>query len=360
MIPAARDAIELSLIIPAYNESAIILRNIEEIEQWMKEHQPEIDYEIVLVDDGSTDGMGKLIDERAKADARLKSLHHIGNRGRGRAIRTGFENSVGRYVICLDADLSYAPEHIARLLEPLRSGRADITLASAYHPDGSVANVPFARALVSRWGNRVLSAGLRGKFRTVTCVVRGYARDVLDELELINDGKDLHLEVIQKAELFGMRVIEVPAHLKWRDRERGKKRKTRLLDYVPFLSMSGTIASHLTYNYVLRPGAMLNIPVLALLLVSLVGFSTLLIAFLKRLVTSPDGFGLTTLYLVLRETLINGELTLFLSIGALVISMVFVAFYFASQQNKRNYEELYTLLNRMNRRLKNLEEKQER
>jgi dolichol-phosphate mannosyltransferase len=355
-----RNNVELSLIIPAYNESAIILRNVEEVERWVNENQPDIDYEIVVIDDGSTDGMGKLVDERAKTDARLKSLHHNGNRGRGRAIRTGFENSSGRYVICLDADLSYAPDHIVSLLEPLRSGLADITLASAYHPGGSVTNVPFTRAVVSRWGNRVLSVGLRGKFRTVTCVVRGYTRGALDQLELINDGKDLHLEIIQKAELFGLRVIEVPAHLKWRDRERGKKRKTRLLDYVPFLSMSGTIASHLTYNYVLRPGAMLNIPVLGLLLVSLLGFLTLFIAFLNRLVTSPDSFGLSNLYLVLRETLINGELTLFLSVGSLVISMVFVAFYFASQQNKRNYEELYTLLNRMNSRLKNLEEKQER
>jgi glycosyltransferase involved in cell wall biosynthesis len=282
-------------------------------------------------------------------------VHHNGNRGRGRAIRTGFEASTGRFVICLDADLSYSPDHIPRLLEPLRSGRADITLASAYHPEGQVTNVPLARALMSKWGNRVLSAGLRGKFNTVTCVVRGYTRDVLDHLELINDGKDLHLEIIQKAELFGLRVVEVPAHLKWRDRDRGQKRKTRLLDYIPFLSMSGTIASHLSYNYVLRPGAILNIPVIGLLIAAVLGMLLLFIAFVENLFTTPG-----SLFQTLRETLVNGQLTLSLTVGALVISMVFIAFYFASQQNKRNYEELYTLLSRVNDRLKKLEETKDR
>ncbi|QWG14869.1 glycosyltransferase family 2 protein [Bradyrhizobium sediminis] len=355
-----RRNIELSLIIPAYNESAIILRNVEEIEQWMGQHQPDIDYEIVVIDDGSTDAMGQLIDERAKTDPRLKTLHHNGNRGRGRAIRSGFENSAGRYVICLDADLSYGPDHIPALLEPLKTGAADITLASAYHPAGSVSNVPFSRALLSRWGNRVLSVGLRGKFHTVTCVVRGFTRDVLDHLELINDGKDLHLEIIQKAELFGLRVVEIPAHLKWRDRDRGRKRKTRIVDYIPFLSMSGTIASHLSYNYVLRPGSILNIPVVGLLAATLIGVLTIIYAFGERLINLPGGLGPTKLYQALRETLINGELTLLLTGGALVVSMVFIAFYFASQQNKKNYEELYTLLNRINIRLRELQEKKNR
>ena len=78
-----------------------------------------------------------------------------------------------------------------------------------------------------------------------------------------------------------------------------------------------------------------------------------------RMVGSP-GDEVAKIYQTLRETLINGQLTLSITVGALVISMVFIAFYFASQQNKRNYEELYTLLSRVNDRLKKLEEKQDR
>lgn len=354
------DDIKLSLIVPAYNESAIILRNIDEIERWMGQNQPSVAYELIIVDDGSTDGMGALIDERAKTDPRLIALHHGRNRGRGRAIRTGFAGSRGDFVICLDADLSYSPDHIPRLLEPLQAGQADITLASAYHPEGSVTNVPFTRAIVSRWGNRVLSAGVRGKFSTVTCVVRGFTRETLQQLELINDGKDLHLEIIQKAELFGLRVIEIPAHLKWRDRKRGQKRKTRLVDYIPFASMSGTIASHLSYNYVLRPGSLLNIPVFGLLLVALAGIGMMVFGFFERVSQLREGAGFGEYWHALRETLVNGSLTLSLTAGSIIISAVFIAFYFASQQSKRNYEEIYTLLNRMNLRLKELEDKKDR
>lgn len=351
--------IELSLIIPAFNESAIILRNVEEVESWMQENRPTLTYEVVVIDDGSTDAMGQLLDERAKTDPYLVPLHHKSNRGRGRAIRTGFEGSRGSYVVCLDADLSYSPDHISRLLEPLQADAADITLASAYHPNGSVSNVPFSRALLSRWGNRILSVGVRGKFRTITCVVRGFTRSAIDHLELINDGKDLHLEIIQKAELFGLRVLEIPAHLKWRDRHRGRKRKTRLRDYIPFASMSGTIASHLSYNYVLRPGAILTIPVFALLLAACIGAGIMTYGFVLHLSALPTGAGLTGYYTAFRETLIAGSLTLSLTVGSLVLSTIFLAFYFASQQSKRNYEEIYTLLNRMNLRLKQLEAKRD-
>lgn len=354
------DPIELSLIIPAYNEAVIIERNVEELESWMASEMPSVRYEIVVVDDGSTDGMGAKLDSRASTDPRLKVAHHKTNMGRGRAIRTGFEASRGQYVICLDADLSYAPSHIPRLLEPLQQDRADITLASAHHPEGSVINVPRTRALMSRWGNRVLSTGVKGRFNTVTCIVRGYRREVLDQLELVNDGKDLHLEIIQKAMLFGLRVVEIPAVLEWRDRSRGKKPRARLLDRIPFLSMSPTIASHLVYNYVLRPGSFLNIPVIGLFLVAIGGFVILLVTWIYRIAVSSSPFDLATIYSALRETLTHGALTFLVMVAALVISMVFTAFYFASQQNKRNFEELYLLMSRMNSRIKQLEKQLER
>lgn len=354
------DAIELSLVIPAYNEAVIIERNVEELESWMASEMPSVRYEIVVVDDGSTDGMGTKLDSRASTDPRLTVAHHKTNMGRGRAIRTGFETSRGQYVICLDADLSYAPSHIPRLLEPLQQDRADITLASAHHPEGSVINVPRTRALMSRWGNRVLSAGVKGRFHTVTCIVRGYRREVLDRLELVNDGKDLHLEIIQKAMLFGLRVIEVPAVLEWRDRSRGKKPRARLLDRIPFLSMSPTIASHLVYNYVLRPSSFLNIPVIGLFLVAIGGFVILLVTWIHRIAVSSSPFDPETIYTALRDTLTHGALTFLVMVAALVISMVFTAFYFASQQNKRNFEELYLLMSRMNSRIKQLEKQLER
>ncbi len=346
--------VELSLIIPAYNEAAIIVRNIGEVEAYMRDHLADIAYELIIVDDGSTDGMADLVAEHGKTHEAVRLVRHDRNRGRGRAIRTGFDASQGDFIICLDADLSYAPEHIARLLTPLKEGVADITLASAYHPEGSVQNVPTMRALLSRWGNRVLNAGIQSKIHTVTCVVRGYRRDALDAMELINDGKDLHLEIIQKAELFGLRLKEVPGHLKWRDRNRGRKPKTRLRDHIPLQGMSGMIASHLVYSYVLRPGTMLSIPVVSLLFISLIALITLIWSWAARLL-GPGAFGFSKLYGTLRETLLHGGLTLAVMISCLIIAIILLAFYFASQQSKRHHDEVYILLSRMNARLKELE-----
>lgn len=353
---SAESRVDLSLILPAYNEAAIIVRNTDELERWMDQHMPGLNYEILVVNDGSTDNTAEALEEHLKVARHLRVSHHRFNMGRGRAIRTGFDESLGKYVICLDADLSYVPEHIPDLLRPLQNGKADITLASAYHPQGSVRNVPWSRAILSKWGNMVLRSGLRGKYHTVTCVVRGYTREVLNLLEFSNNGKDLHLEVIQKAEMFGLRVVEVPGHLKWRDRDRGKKRKTRLLDYVPFLSMSGTIASHLVYNYVLRPGSFLNIPVAALLLLATAGGALLLWEWIS-VVISNGNVSFWGVYTALREVLFRGGLTLAISLSAFVISLIFIAFYFASHQNKRNFEEMYILLTRMNARIKELERK---
>lgn len=346
--------IDLSLIIPAFNESAIILRNIGELRSWMGEQLPDIRYEIIVIDDGSTDSMGDLVELALPSIPELRLARHQRNMGRGRGIRTGFEQARGRYLICLDADLSYAPYHIGRLLEPLQAGRADITLASAYHPQGSVSNVPAGRRIMSVLGNRILSAGFKSATRTVTCVVRGYRREAVDALELINDGKDLHLEILQKAELFGLRLEEVPADLRWRDRDRGKVKRKRIADYVPFMSMSGTIASHLIYSYVLRPGAILTYPAVALLLIAGIAIATLLGAWASRILAAGS-VAPGVLYGTLRETLIAGQLTMAVMAGALIVAAILGAFYFAAQQNKRNHDELYILMSRMNARLKDIE-----
>lgn len=351
-------SVDLSIIIPALNEAAIILSHVEEVQAYITKHMPTMAFEIIVVDDGSTDGMGALVAERAARDGQVRVVSHARNHGRGRAIRTGFAASKGKYIVCLDADLSYAPYHIPLLVEPLVRNEADITLASAYAPTGSVGNVPWSRAVLSRWGNRILSASAPGDLHTVTCIVRGYRREVIEQLELINDGKDLHLEVIQKAAMFRFRLKEVPAHLVWRDPDRKLRvKKTRWIDNIPFLAMSSTIASHLIYNYVLRPGSLLTMPIIILFVSAVVGSLMLAGSFVVRFATSPAALSFNKFYQVLRETLVSGSLTVALTLVAIIVSSIFLAFYFASQQSKKNFEETYMLLMRMNDRLKELERK---
>ena len=341
---------ELSIIIPAFNESGIILSNVDELASWMRAYYESLSFEIVVVDDGSTDGMGGILDTACGERDWLRVAHHATNMGRGKGVRTGFSAASGSYLICLDADLSYSPEHIPKLLEPLLAGRAEITLASVYHPDGKVINVPGQRAFLSRAGNRILSLGFGNKFSTVTCIVRGYTREVAKSLELVSDGKELHLEVIQKAQLLGYRIEEVPAILHWRDRKRGQAKNRMLLPEIAIFKMRKTVLSHLVFNYITNPGILLLIPILSLFAVITFGSSALAFALIQNL----NELDLTFLQTI-RQTLLDGQLTLIVVSFAFIFLMIFIGFYFLSLQSKRYFDETYTVIMRLNSRIKKIE-----
>lgn len=343
--------IELSIVIPALNESGIILENVDEVSIWIQKNMPSLTYEVLVVDDGSTDGMAELIQDAKATRTWLNVVSHSTNRGRGKGVRTGFENTTGKYIICLDADLSYSPDHIKPLLEPLLSDLADVTLASPYHADGKVIDVPWQRAVLSKWGNRILGFGFGGSLKTVTCIVRGYTREAVENLELVSDGKELHLEVIQKILLLGFRVLEVPATLFWRDKKRGKSPKKSIMPEIAIFKMRRTVLSHLIFNFITNPGMLLFIPMMVMLGLISVGAVSIFKVFIEKLIELPQ----EPLLSVLRQVLINGELTLIIMLFSMMLLMVFVAFYFISFQNKRYFEESYTLLMRMNKKMKQLE-----
>lgn len=348
------EAPELSFIIPALNESAIILNNVDEVAAWVQANLPSSSFEVIVVDDGSSDGMGAILEEAATSRPWLSVAYHKKNFGRGRGVRTGFKHSRGQYIFCLDADLSYAPSIIPDLLGPLKNGDADITLASAHHPQGDIVNVPGQRAMLSKWGNALLGKGFSEKYHTVTCIVRGFTREVVDSLELVNDGKELHLEIIQKAQMLGYRVLEVPAVLAWRDKKRGVTKRKSLLPEIAILKMRRTVLSHLIFNYITNPGILLFIPILTLLGIIVATGSMLLLSFIDKL-TNID----TSLFQVIRTTILDGQLSFLVLLFSFITLMIFLIFYFLSNQNKRYFEETYTLIMRMNSRIKELEKGKE-
>lgn len=115
------------------------------------------DYELLPVDDGSTDGTGDALERLAFEDPRIKPVIYHHNRGRGYALRQGFARCRGRYIVSLDADLSYTPDHAVRMVRMLlEDPETDIVLASPYMPGGRVEGVPFVRLALSRTGNWLL------------------------------------------------------------------------------------------------------------------------------------------------------------------------------------------------------------
>lgn len=117
----------LSVVIPAFNEVATIDRILAAV------RAVDIDSELIVVDDFSTDGTRDRLQElAAQNDRRLRVLYHNQNKGKGAALRTGFAAAKGRFVVVQDADLEYDPADFPMLLEPLLEDRADVVFGSRF------------------------------------------------------------------------------------------------------------------------------------------------------------------------------------------------------------------------------------
>ena len=339
----------LSIVIPAYNESKNIKKNILEVDRWVKRNNKH-PFEIIVINDGSIDDTKSILNKTKSSIKNLKVVHHEVNFGRGKAIRTGFEHALGKYIICLDADLSYAPKHIALLLQPLINNTADITLASAHHPKGRIINVPFGRRMLSKLGNKLLAQGFEKKIFTSTCSVRGFKKEVIENLELTSNDKDLHLEVIQKAQLLAYNIQEIPSVLNWRDKKRRAPEKNIKANNLKASKLKNTVLSHLVFNYVSNPGILLVLPIILLSLTSITGFSLLISNVLFKLQNTND-----TIIETIRSTLIDGQITAGLTFFSIIALIIFIIFYFLSFQNKYNFDLTYKLLMRMNARIKKID-----
>lgn len=243
-----RDSCKISVIVAAYNEAPIIAGNIRRILATLKE-RPEMTWELILVNDGSSDGTGDILEEVAEGEPGVAAIHHRRNLGQGRALRTGFHLCRGETIITLDADLSYGPEYIWLLYESLVRQRLDISLASPYVAGGTVRNVPLYRYLLSRWGNRYLARMSSYHVSTITCVVRAYRREVWEHLYLTADGMELQLEILMKASMLGFRVGEIPAALVWSE----GKAKDAGLRRISKMKILRTIRLYLKMGWLFRP-----------------------------------------------------------------------------------------------------------
>jgi glycosyltransferase involved in cell wall biosynthesis len=339
----------VSVIIPAYNEEGVIQDHIGQVADHLSRLIPgKGTFEIVVVNDGSQDATGAILDRLKSETSYLHVVHHHRNFGRGRALQTGFQTSIGQYVITLDADLSYTPDHIEKILAPLQRGEADVVLASAYHPQGRVENVPLNRALISRAGNKILAYAVGGGLRTVTCVVRGYTREVIDALVLFSDDKDIHLEIIQKVRILGYRILEVPAILKWLPARRSSAAKGMSIKDLWQMS-----SRHLFFNFLFRPYSLFMIPIGVLSIIVLGLGIQLGIGFAKMIEKMPEFEGWVGLYHALREHIIWAKISYAVFGLSLVLLLQFISLFLMSKQSNHHYEDIVRYFGHLERQFKN-------
>ena len=157
--------------------------------------------------------------------------------GMGRALRTGFEKSEGDILVTIDADLSYSPSHINKLVsELLNDETIDIAVGSPYMEGGSVKNVPFSRLFISKAANKFVGFSMTENLSTVTSVLRAYRREVLESMDLESNGTNINLEILSKAIATRYKIKEVPALLEGRELGSSKlKFRSKTISHVLFL-----------------------------------------------------------------------------------------------------------------------------
>jgi glycosyltransferase involved in cell wall biosynthesis len=260
----------VSVIVPAFNEALVIEGSLRAISDYMEELTDRYDWEIVVVDDGSEDETGDIADAFAATHARVRVLRHRHNFSLGQALRTAFNNCTSDYLVMIDCDLSYGPEHVGRLLDAIVTTHARIVIASPYMPGGRSTGVPWLRNVASRGANRILSLTASGDLHTLTGMVRAYDRRFVSALNLKAMGPEVNTEIIYKAQLLRALILEIPAHLDWTAMRGVPRRSTmRLAD--------STIRSLLS-AFIFRPFMFFIIPGLALAAIGSAGFIGSLIA----------------------------------------------------------------------------------
>jgi dolichol-phosphate mannosyltransferase len=211
------------VIIPTYNE----VDNIRSVVGRVRAAVP--DAHLLIADDNSPDGTGKLADELAAADAHVQVLHRQGKEGLGAAYLAGFRRGIEHgfgVLVEMDADGSHQPEELPRLLTAL--GSADLVLGSRWVPGGRVVNWPKYRELLSRGGSTYSRTLLGIPIRDVTGGFRAFRRETLEGLDVegvASQGYCFQVDLAHRAVRAGYHVVEVP--ITFVERERGDSKMSR-------------------------------------------------------------------------------------------------------------------------------------
>jgi glycosyltransferase involved in cell wall biosynthesis len=206
---------KLSVIIPVYDERTTVA---EIIRRALAFDLP-LDREIVVVDDGSTDGTNEVVSHLA--DSTVRVFSHLENRGKGAAIRTGLAQVTGDLVIIQDADLEYDPDDWPRLLAPVLKGRARVVYGSRF--TGERRNMLFWHWVGNRFLTLVTNALYNTTLSDMETCYKLFDRRLLEEIHLTSNRFGFEPEVTAKVLRSGERIYEVPISYAGREISEGKK-----------------------------------------------------------------------------------------------------------------------------------------
>jgi dolichol-phosphate mannosyltransferase len=209
------------VVMPTYDEAD----NLDRVLAGLHASQPDLD--VLVVDDASPDGTGRIADALATADDRVHVMHRPGKHGLGAAYRAGFAWGLDRdyeYVVEMDADGSHRPEDLGGMLDASARG-ADLVIGSRWIDGGRVVNWPWHRLFISRAGTAYARLMLGFPVHDSTAGFRVFRRRTLEQLDLAgihSHGYCFQIDLTRCVHAAGMSIVEVP--VTFVERERGQSK----------------------------------------------------------------------------------------------------------------------------------------
>jgi glycosyltransferase involved in cell wall biosynthesis len=194
----------LSVFFPALNDSGTIASMVIRAVQAASTLTD--DFEVIVVNDGSTDATAQIADELARTYPQVRVVHHPQNRGYGGALQTGFRTATKDYVFYTDGDAQYDPSEMTALWYRMAP---DVDLVNGYKIDRSD---PVHRIIIGRLYHHIVSVLFGLTVRDVDCDFRLMRRSIFEEIQLRKTSGVICLEMMKKIQDAGFRIVEVPVH----------------------------------------------------------------------------------------------------------------------------------------------------
>jgi len=344
----------ITVVVPCYNEEAILWANLESIWNHMKSLESRYPrWEVLVVNDGSKDKTGEIADDFSRSHPHVRVIHHPSNLNLGNALKTGFRNAACSIIVVLDVDLSYGLDLVEKLSDTLVQNHADIVLASPYMKGGQVIAVPFTRKIMSKWVNRFMRFASQEKYHTFTGMCRAYRTSFIRNVNLKTKDYEINPEIMYKSMILRAKIVEIPARLDWTEQNKFAGKRTSSMRAIR------GFFSGLMSGFIFRPYIFFWAVGTLLMILSLYELVWLLVDTLRDMRTiETAGSGFNALFsesLALNfkknpQSFVVGGITF-------VVAIQFYSIGFLSLQNKRYFEELFHLgthLRMQNEKMRNL------
>jgi len=211
----------LSILIPVYNERTVVERSLALV---LAAPLPEnMERELVIVDDCSTDGTSAILDRLAAGDRRIRLIRKPVNQGKGAAVRTAIENATGDFCLVQDADLEYDPSEYVKLLRPLLDGNADAVFGSRYLVGDQTRLLPFWHSVMNKGLTLLSNMFSNLNVSDMETCYKVFRTDLLKSIPIRSDRFGFEPEITMKCAKRKLRVYEVPISYHGRTYEEGKK-----------------------------------------------------------------------------------------------------------------------------------------